>query len=123
MPPPPPFLRDVRELLLTTLLLAVTGCVAVKRAQEPSAPAPLSAAALDAPLDPSNLDRERLARAIFHETNRVRGQLDLRAFQWLPKLDQAADLEAAVGKVYQPPGHTNPFPLIGTPLERVKLAS
>jgi uncharacterized protein YkwD len=75
---------------------------------------------LDQPINHATFDRQLMARAIFHETNRVREKLGLRPFGALPKLDEAADLEASVGKVYQPPSHTNPFPLIGTPLERVK---
>jgi uncharacterized protein YkwD len=76
--------------------------------------------ALDQPINHAGFDRELMARAIFHETNRVREKLGLRPFGVFPKLDEAADLEAAVGKVYQPPSHTNPFPMIGTPMERVK---
>lgn len=60
-----------------------------------------------------------MASAIFHETNRVRHQLGLQVFRQEPKLDEAADLEAAVGRATQPPSHTNPFPKIGTPLQRV----
>lgn len=75
---------------------------------------------LDALIEVARFDRVLLAAAIFHETNRVRRDLGLRPFRRLPKLDEAADLEAAVGKVYQPPSHTNPFPLIGTPAQRVK---
>jgi hypothetical protein len=76
--------------------------------------------ALDQPIDHAAFDRQLMARAIFHETNRVRDKLGLRRFGSLPKLDEAADLEASVGRVYQPPSHTNPFPMIGTPMERVQ---
>lgn len=76
--------------------------------------------ALDETINHAGFDRELMARAIFHETNRVRANLGLRPFGIFPKLDEAADLEAAVGKVYQPPSHTNPFPMIGTPMARVK---
>ena len=76
--------------------------------------------ALDARIDVAGFDRELMALAIFHETNRVREELGLRRFKFLPKLNEAADLEAGVGKVYQPPSHTNPFPMIGTPMQRVK---
>jgi uncharacterized protein YkwD len=78
--------------------------------------------ALDQPIKHTAFDPQLMARAIFHETNRVREKLGLRRFGSLPKLDEAADLEAAVGRVYQPPSHTNPFPMIGTPMERVKFA-
>lgn len=75
---------------------------------------------LDAPIEVATFDRTLMAAAIFHETNQVRQKLGLPAFRALPKLDEAANLEAAVGRVYQPPSHTNPFPLIGTPAQRVK---
>ncbi len=75
---------------------------------------------LDTRLDIGRLDRAILAAAIFAETNRVRENLRLPLFRRAPKLDEAADLEAAFGRVSLPPSHTNPFPRIGTPLERVK---
>lgn len=74
---------------------------------------------LDARIEVSRFDRGLMAAAIFHETNRVREKLGLPAFRKIPKLDETADLEAAVGKFYQPPSHTNPFPAIGTPADRV----
>ncbi len=76
--------------------------------------------ALDERINSAEFNRELMARAIFHETNRVREKLGLRPFEAFPKLDDAADLEAALGKVSQPPSHTNPFPMIGTPLQRVQ---
>lgn len=75
---------------------------------------------LDARIDVGDFDRGLMAAAIFHETNRVREELRLPVFRRLAKLDEAADLEAAVGKFYQPPRHTNPFPSIGTPADRVQ---
>lgn len=75
---------------------------------------------LDGQIDAAHFDRELMATAIFHETNRVRQELGLRQFLKLPKLDAAADLEAAVGQVYQPPSHTNPFPSIGTAAARTR---
>lgn len=77
---------------------------------------------LDARIDVAAFNRTLMAEAIFEETNRVRREFKLRNFLLLPKLNEAADLEAAVGKVYQPPSHTNPFPMIGTPALRVKYA-
>ncbi len=76
--------------------------------------------ALDARIDVAAFDRRLMAAAIFHETNRVRQELGLRAFRPWPRLTEAADLEAAVGRVYQPPSHSNPFLSIGTPRERVR---
>lgn len=75
---------------------------------------------LDARIDVGRFDRALMAAAIFHETNRVREKLRLPVFRKLARLDEAADLEAAVGKFYQPPSHTNPFPSIGTSADRVR---
>ena len=107
-----------RLLLLLTLPLAGWG------AESPAKPPPSDPfwqqTALDAVIAPAGFDRQLLAAAIFHETNRVRRELRLPPFQSWPKLDAAADLEANVGRVYRPPSHYNPFPQIGTPMERVK---
>lgn len=75
---------------------------------------------LNARIEPGKFDRGLMAAAVFHETNRIRRQLGLNLFKRLVKLDEAADLEARLGNVVQPPSHTNPFPMIGTPLQRVE---
>lgn len=80
------------------------------------------AAVLTDLIDVHALDQPLLARAIFEETNRVRAAAKLKAFKSEPKLDQAADTQAQIGSVFQPPSHTNPFPLIATPLDRAKFA-
>lgn len=80
------------------------------------------AAKLDDALDVHALDQPLLARAIFAETNRVRVAAKLKAFKAEPKLDEAADTQAQMGSVFRPPSHTNPFPLIATPADRVKFA-
>lgn len=112
-------MRKTGLFLLTSLLAAGAPpprpAAVVAPAQDPG-----SQPELDARIDAANFNRGLMATAIFHETNRVRRKLGLPLFQTLPKLAEAADLEAAVGKVYQPPSHTNPFPLIGTPFARVK---
>lgn len=87
---------------------------------EPSLPEPAHQPELDVRIQVAAFDRELLAQAIFNETNRVRRRLGLKPFQPLAKLNEAADLEAALGRIYQPPSHNNPFPTIGTPLQRVK---
>lgn len=80
------------------------------------------AAQLTDTIDPASLDEPLLARAIFDETNRVRAQLGLQLFRAEAKLDDAAETQARLGAVFRPPSHTNPFPLIATPLDRVKYA-
>ena len=117
------FLRSVRSFLIFCLGWMLTGCGTVApRADAPPLPADdfESQPALDERIEVARFDRKLMAQAVFHETNQVRLRLRLPAFRSLPKLDEAADLEAAVGKVYQPPSHTNPFPMIGTPFQRVQ---
>lgn len=109
------------------LRVLIFSCLAVVLAGKPEARSKETPAAdfwrqeaLDAPINPEKFDRALLERAIFHESNRVRAELGLRAFLAEPLVDKAAQLEAEVGRASQPPSHTNPFPLIGTPGERVK---
>jgi uncharacterized protein YkwD len=109
----------VRGFLTICVLGALAGCSSIVPTADNPPPAIASEWALDARIEVATFDRTLLALAIFHETNRVRSQLGLTPFSYLPKLNEAADLEAAVGKVYQPPSHTNPFPMIGTPMQRV----
>ncbi len=123
MPAERAFLRGVRGFLTFCLGWLLTGCGTVApRADAPPAPADDFGRqpALDERIEVARFDRALMAQAIFHETNQVRIKLGLPVFRRLPKLDEAADLEAAVGKFYQPPSHTNPFPMIGTPVERVR---
>jgi uncharacterized protein YkwD len=61
-----------------------------------------------------------MSAAIFHETNRVRSRLGLAPFAHLPKLDEAADLKAAIGVVQTELTHDNPLPLSATPADRVR---
>jgi uncharacterized protein YkwD len=75
---------------------------------------------LAAKIDPQALDKELLSAAIFHATNRVRAQFNLPEFAPLPKLNEAADIQAALGGVLIPPAHTNPFHAFATPLDRVR---
>lgn len=70
----------------------------------------------------NTLDGALLARAIFEETNRVRVQLGLPAFAAEPKLTAAAETQARIGSVFQKASHTNPFPSVATPADRVKSA-
>ena len=63
-----------------------------------------------------------MSAAIFHETKRVRRRLGLTPFAHEPKLDQAADLKAAIGVVQTELTHDNPLPLTATPADRVRAA-
>lgn len=111
--------RVFKALIICAAVASVSGAPA-KRLADLAATDFWRESALDARIEVAAFDREFMALAIFHETNRVRERLRLPLFQFLPRLNEAADLEAAVGRVYQPPSHTNPFPMIGTPLQRVK---
>ncbi len=71
-------------------------------------------------IEPASLDRDLLAAAILHETNRVRQRLGLPRFVHVSKLDEAADLKAAGGAVQLDLRHENPLPLTATPAERVR---
>ena len=116
------FLRgmDVRVIFFS-LGCALTGCVRMSQSEPGTHLVPPDRqSALDEVIDVNHLDRPLLAQAIFDETNRVRAGYGLRPFHHLPKLDEAAGLEATMGRVFQPPSHTNPFPVIGTPKARVE---
>jgi len=74
---------------------------------------------VNALIDLENYDRDLLAAAIFHETNRWRVQLGLPPFRHLPKLDQAADMQVTFGSLMPEVGHTNVLPSQASPLDRV----
>lgn len=44
----------------------------------------------------------------------------LKPFGAEPKLNAAAETQARLGSIMRPPSHTNPFPLVATPFDRVK---
>jgi uncharacterized protein YkwD len=110
----------VLKFTIFCLAVSLAAAATAPRWSDLSAPDFRRQPELDARIDVAAFDRGLMAAAIFHETNRVREKSGLSLFRRLPRLDEAAELEAAVGKVYQPPSHTNPFPLIGTPAARVK---
>jgi uncharacterized protein YkwD len=74
---------------------------------------------LNRPVAVDSLDRDLLAAAIFHETNRVRLLERLPALPALAKLNAAAEIQSHVGIVSRPPSHTNPFADISDPFNRV----
>lgn len=78
--------------------------------------------ALQVRLEPGRIDVALLAGAIFHETNRLRRGAGLAEFKSLRELDAAAETQAKIGSFFRPPSHTNPFPSIATPLDRVRFA-
>lgn len=61
-----------------------------------------------------------MAAAIFHESNRVRRQMGLRAFRHLSKLDAAADSQASMGALLVEVSHHNPLPSLAWVRERVQ---
>jgi uncharacterized protein YkwD len=70
-------------------------------------------------IDPEHFHAALLNAAIFHETNRIRRAQALPAFTHLAKLDDAADLKAAVGVVQGDLDHLNPLPSTAQPADRV----
>lgn len=78
--------------------------------------------ALERTLEPDEIDHALLAAAIFHETNRVRTLLGLKPFRGDERLGRAAETQAEIGSLFRPPSHTNPFPFIATPVDRVRQA-
>jgi len=77
---------------------------------------------LAAVLEAATLDRELLARAIFHETNRVRRRLGLRELAPLAAADTAADLQATAGAIQRKASHDHPLPSFATPQDRARRA-
>jgi uncharacterized protein YkwD len=75
---------------------------------------------VNAQIDFANYDRRLMAAAIFHETNRVRVLMGREKFQYLPKLDEAADLQAGTGAMLASDiSHHNPFSPLATIKDRV----
>ena len=78
--------------------------------------------ALATPVEPATLDRDLLARAIFHESNRVRRRLGLREFAPLAAADTAADFQATAGAIQRKATHDHPLPALATPADRARRA-
>ena len=72
-----------------------------------------------APIELATFDRELLAVAIFHETNRWRAQFGLPLLSHRRELDRAADVQGAFGSLMPEAGHPNPLPSHATPTDRV----
>lgn len=114
----------IRRRSLIGLLLAV----ALQAAPPAPSLADLSEAefsrlpALAGAVDPATLDRDLLAWAIFHESNRVRRQLGLPEFAPLVEAAAAADLQATTGAIQRKASHDNPLPSFATPLDRARRA-
>ena len=75
---------------------------------------------VQAAIDFATFDQSLMVAAIFHETNRVRRQMGMAPFTHLAKLDEAAELKAAIGVMQGELSHTNPMPLTATPADRVR---
>ena len=75
---------------------------------------------VQAVIDFATFDQPLMVAAIFHETNRVRRQRGLAPFTHRARLDEAADLKAAIGVMQGELSHSNPIPLTATPADRVR---
>lgn len=74
-------------------------------------------------IDFASYNRELMAAAIFHESNRVRQQFGRRKCRHLPQLDKAADLQAGISALL--PGslsHHNPVHELANAMDRVHAA-
>ncbi|MDQ5980034.1 MAG: hypothetical protein QG602_3009 [Verrucomicrobiota bacterium] len=105
-------------LLLFLLLFAVRAAAAEWQAMKPEDFAALPA--VQERVDFGDFDTDLMAAAIFHATNRVRGQLGLAPFAHLPALDRAATQKATIGILQGKLTHENPLPLTATPADRVR---
>lgn len=115
--------RVIRRLVLLATVVAAGAAAPTAAAYIKLAPGEFARiSALDEPLSVAQLDKELLAAAIFHETNRVRSQLGLKPFRGDEPLDSAAETQADIGSLFRPPSHTNPFLFIATPVDRVRQA-
>ncbi|MSU45804.1 MAG: CAP domain-containing protein [Lacunisphaera sp.] len=99
-----------------SLLLLVPGALPAQPSPGPNWQRP----EVKARIDFTNYDRGLMAAAIFHETNRVRRQLQLRLILHLPKLDEAADLQASMGSFQLELSHRNPVPSLADVIDRVR---
>jgi len=105
--------------VLAFLMLAAAGLAAP--AWQAMAPAEFAVREeVQARIDFEAFNPALMNAAIFHETNRVRQRLGLPLFVHLPKLDDAADLKAAVGVTQDELTHENPLPLTATLVDRVR---
>jgi uncharacterized protein YkwD len=75
---------------------------------------------VQAVIEHADFNQRLMTAAIFHETNRVRRRLGLAPFIHLAKLDEAADLKAAMGVLQNELTHQNPLPGTATPADRVQ---
>lgn len=79
-------------------------------------------AELHEPIEVASLDRTLLARAIFHESNRVRREHNLPRFRPARLADVAAETQASFCGFRGEIGHDNPLPGLATPLDRIQRA-
>lgn len=75
---------------------------------------------LHQPIDADNLDRALLAKAIFHESNQVRRELNLPRFKPSRHADEAAEMQASFSAFRGRSGHDNPMPGQARPFDRIE---
>src|SRR6187402_722979 len=114
MAPPPSFMKGM--ILFLWLIAAASARDWYALSPEEFAVQP----AVHARIDPENFDGTLMAAAIFHETNRVRRQLELARFTHVARLDVAAERKASLGVFESQVRHTSDIPFAATPADRVK---
>ncbi len=70
-------------------------------------------------IDFTAYDHRLMVAAIFHETNRIRREQQLKVFGHLPKLDAAAEIQAGLGALLPGMSHRLPLPSLAGVADRV----
>ncbi|HVZ66071.1 MAG TPA: CAP domain-containing protein [Lacunisphaera sp.] len=112
-------MRAITSFLLVLVLLSVGLATTSPRQDEKAAEESPRQPELQGALEIGSYRPALMASAIFQETNRVRRRAGLRPFRSMPKLDEAADLQAGIGALLPGVDHHNPFPGLGDIADRV----
>jgi hypothetical protein len=110
----------LRACAVAAVLLAALGPVGAREVWKMSPAEFAQSPAGRARLDLATFDPVRLGAAIFHETNRVRRELNLPSFHHLDRLDRAADIQATNNALNQDASHHNAIPRVALPNDRVQ---
>jgi uncharacterized protein YkwD len=105
-----------RGLLVLTLTGLMAGCGTLR---PPAEAQNLTVSERSEVMSWDGFDPQRLSRAIFEETNRVRGRHHLKALGQLSRLDAAADLQSDTNALIGETSHHNPMAGLARSADRV----